>query len=141
MEFKEVISINGMPGLYTTVANKSNGIIVKSLVDGKSTFAAIRIQGITPLDQISIYLQGEETIALWKVMNKMLEIESTNPIPTAGESDKALSDYFRIVIPEYDEKRVHISAMKKMVKWFELLKKNETLPVAEPETTEETESE
>ena len=38
-----------------------------------------------------------------------------------------ISGYFKSVFPEFDEERVYVSDMKKMLKWFELLKANDLL--------------
>ena len=40
MEFKDILAISGMPGLYRYVAQSTRGIIVESLVDGKRMNAA-----------------------------------------------------------------------------------------------------
>ena len=35
--------------------------------------------------------------------------------------------YFKSIFPEFDEERVYVSDMKKMLKWFEILKANDLL--------------
>lgn len=141
MTYKDVIAINGMPGLFTTLSSKSNGIVVKSLVDGKSTFVSVRTHGITPLEQISVYLQGDETIALSEVFNSMIEKQNENAVPDGAANDQALATYFKIIVPNYDEKKVHSNAMKKIVKWCDILKKNNLIPVAAEENSVESKSE
>ena len=127
-----------MPGLYTVVSSKTNGMVVKSLVDGKSTFVSARLHGITPLDQISVYMQNDETTELWKVMNAIFE--SKTPAPAGNADNSALVAFFNEVLPGYDEQKVHSSAMKKMIKYCELLKQHNLLPVKEEATEEATES-
>src|SRR5690606_6505555 len=53
----------------------------------------------------------------------------------------ALKKYFQTVYPDLDFEKVYISDLKKMIKWFGILKKNEVeIKLSEPqEAAEETE--
>ncbi len=137
MEFKDIVSISGLPGLHQLVSSKGNGIIVKSLEDGKSQFVSSRLQGVSSLDNIAVFLKNDETIALSKVLREMQNKETEITIPDAKADNKALQNYFSKIIPEYDAERVHTSDMKKMVKWYYLLKKNDLIPKEEVESTKE----
>ncbi len=131
MEFKEIISLSGMQGLFQLVSTKSDGIIVKSLDDGKSQFVSSRLHGVSSLDTISVFLKNEETTELKKVFQQMKTKESEVPLPDAKADNKALKDYFTGILPEYDEEKVHISDMKKMVKWYGILKTHDLIPKEE----------
>ncbi len=139
MEFKEIVSISGMPGLYRAVNNKSNGLIVTGLEDGKSTFVSARTHGVTPIENIAVYLEGEETTDLHSVLFSMLKLEPTHPIPAPTAEAGDLKKYFALVEPRYDKQKVHVSDMKKMIKWFQLLRKHDLLKEkpeeAKPEET------
>lgn len=142
MEFKDIMSISGMPGLFSLVSTKSNGIVVKSMEDGKTQFVSSRIHGISSLDNISVYLNQDEVISLRNVLAEMKKQEE-KVAPADPKSDPAaLKSYFKNIIPEYDEDRVHISDMKKMIKWYHLLKQHDAIPTEENEvgneSTEET---
>ncbi len=130
MEFKDLISIAGMPGLYELVSSKGDGIIVKSLEDGKSQFVASRLHGVSSLDTISIFLQHEETIELKKVMQEMMKKEKELPIPDPKDNE-LLKAYLKKIVPTYDEEKVHVSDMKKLVKWFGMLKEKNLIPAEE----------
>jgi hypothetical protein len=138
MEFKDIIALSGMPGLFQLVSTKSDGIIVKSLEDGKSQFVSSRLHGVSSLDTISVFLKNEETIDLKKVMQQMQQKEGEIPLPDAKSDEKKLKEYFSMVLPDYDPEKVHVSDMKKMIKWYHLIKKENLIPV-EDETTETTE--
>ncbi len=114
MEFKEIIALSGMPGLYQLVSNKSDGIIVKSLDDGKTQFVSSRLHGISTLDTTSVYLKNEETTELKKVFQEMQNKQSEVTLPDAKSDDKKLKEYFSKIIPDYDEEKVHLSDMKKI---------------------------
>ena len=65
---------------------------------------------------------------------------SDEPLPSEKDS-KALKAYFTKVYPDMDFERVYASDMKKMVRWFAVLKQYDidiTLPEEEPENEEST---
>lgn len=141
MEFKDIMSISGLPGLFSLVSTKANGIVVKSMEDGKTQFVSSRIHGISSLDNISVYRVQEETISLRNVLAEMHQQEAALPLPDPKADPVKLKDYFKKIIPDYDEDKVHVSDMKKMIKWYQLLKQHESIPVAqEPENDDATEA-
>lgn len=141
MEFKDIMSISGLPGLFSLVSTKTNGIVVKSMEDGKTQFVSSRIHGISSLDNISVYRVQEETISLRNVLAEMNQQEAALPLPDPKTDPAKLKDYFKKIIPDYDEDKVHVSDMKKMIKWYQLLKQHESIPMAEePENTDSTEA-
>lgn len=141
MEFKDIMSISGLPGLFSLVSTKANGIVVKSMEDGKTQFVSSRIHGISSLDNISVYRVQEETISLRHVLAEMHQQEAALPLPDPKADPAILKDYFKKIIPDYDEDKVHVSDMKKMIKWYQLLKQHESIPVAEePENDDSTEA-
>jgi len=139
MEFKDIISISGMPGLYQLVSSKSDGIIVKSLEDGKSQFVSSRLHGVSSLDTIAVFLKNDETTELKKVLRDMMLKETEVPLPDGKSDTKVLKEYFSKILPDYDEEKVHVSDMKKMVKWYGMLKQHELIPAEEAEEKESSE--
>ena len=120
MELKDVISISGMSGLYKIVAQSKSGFIVESVGDGKRSPVS-SAQRISTLGDISIFTQKEE-VPLREVFLKIKE-SSGDKIPVSQKSDSdALRDYFKTIVPEFDEERVYTSDIKKVVAWYELLK-------------------
>lgn len=137
MEFSNIISISGMQGLFNLVENKANGAIVTSLEDGKSTFISARTNSVMPIEQIAIYIENDETTGLHEVLMKMKEAEATTPPPAPTASNDDLKKYLAAVLPNYDKVKVHTSDIKKMVKWYAILKKHDLvkeLPKEEEET-------
>ncbi|HUM46291.1 MAG TPA: DUF5606 domain-containing protein [Chitinophagales bacterium] len=139
MEFKDIMSISGLPGLFSLVSTKANGIVVKSMEDGKTQFVSSRIHGISSLDNISVYLNQEETTSLRNVLATMKKQETELPLPDPKSDPATLKGYFKKIVADYDEEKVHVSDMKKMIKWYHLLKQHDSIP-AEEEKSESTES-
>ena len=69
MEFKDILAISGMPGLYKYVAQSTKGIIVESLVDGHRMNASATSR-VSALSEISMFTEGED-IALAEVFTRM----------------------------------------------------------------------
>lgn len=135
MEYNTLISVTGMGGLYELISNKKDGAIVRSLDDSSTKFVPTRQHNFSHLESIEVYTERENTnlSEVFKAMEK-------SDVPLPSEKDpKAVKSYFEKVYPEMDFDRVYASDMKKMVKWFQILKKNEVeIPdmQAEAENTE-----
>ena len=137
MEYYKLVAVTGLPGLYELVSSKKDGAIVRSLQDKTTKFASTRIHQFSHLESIEIYTTGENVnlVEVFQAMEK-----GTAALPDAKD-DKAVKAYFQEVFPVMDFDRVYNSDMKKIVKWFDILKKNEVelkLSEAEPEATAET---
>ena len=120
MLLKEIISVPGMNGLYKILANNKNGFIIESLQDGKRTMINAN-QRIMTLSEISVYTKDGE-IPLKDVFKKAREI-GNNKLEVDPKGDpKQLRDYFKKIVPDFDEVRVYTSDIKKMLIWFDVLK-------------------
>lgn len=119
MEFKDILAISGMPGLYRYVAQSTRGIIVESLVDGKRMNAA-GTSRVSALSEISMFTEGDD-IALAEVFTRMYTNTGGKEGLSHKESPERIKAYFAEVLPEYDRDRVHVSDMKKALSWFNIL--------------------
>ncbi|MFI3322622.1 MAG: DUF5606 domain-containing protein [Rikenellaceae bacterium] len=151
MNFSEILSIAGQPGLYKYVAQSKNGIIVEALADGKRS----QISGnsrVSSLADIAIFTTGED-LPLAVVFQVIMDSAAGAEVPTAkGLSNDEIKALLKSYLPSYDEDRVHISDMKKIFSWYNILvgvgfqqfaeKKvveNEEAPVVETAEVEEAE--
>ena len=138
MEFKDVLAISGMPGLYKYVAQSKNGIIVESLADGHRMNASATSR-VSALSEISMFTEGED-IPLADVFTRMYAHTEGKEGMSHKESADKLKAEFAAVLPEYDRERVHVSDIKKAFSWFNILVgagfTEFTLP-EEPEQSEE----
>jgi len=119
MELKDIVAINGKPGLYEIKAQSKGGIIVESLIDSKRIPITVT-HNISALNEIAIYTYEEE-IPLRIVLKSIGEKENGKEALSHKESDKVLTSYFREVLPNFDEERVYTSNIKKIVQWYNLL--------------------
>ncbi|MBI3509025.1 MAG: DUF5606 domain-containing protein [Bacteroidetes bacterium] len=131
MDITKVISISGMPGLYKVIGQSKSGVIVESLTD-KKRFPAFGSSKISSLDDISIYTTGED-MPLKEVLKKLMEKEKSEKCPDVKSLDeKSLRDYISSFLPEYDKERVHLSDLKKLLTWYNLLHDSGLLTAEEP---------
>jgi hypothetical protein len=133
MEYNRIVAVTGLPGLYEAISSKADGAVVRSLDDQSSKFVSSRIHNLSHLESIEIYTT-EENVSLSDVFTAMKESKEALP---DTKDNKAVKTYFESVYPTLDFERVYTSDMKKMVKWFEVLEKNNVDYTAKPETEEE----
>lgn len=121
MNISNIISMSGHPGLYKVIAQtKGGGVIVESLVD-KKRFPAFASNRISTLEDISIYTTGED-LPLKEVYKKIFEKEKgENCIDPKNSDEKAMRAYIESIIPDYDKERVHISDLRKLFAWYNIL--------------------
>ncbi len=120
MEYSKLISVTGMGGLFELVASKSDGAIVRSLEDKSTKFISTRQHSFSHIESIEVYTV-RENVNLVDVLKAMEA--SSEPLPSEKDA-AAIKKYFEKVYPDMDFERVYTSDMKKMVKWFSTLKKN-----------------
>ncbi len=134
MEYNKIIAVTGLPGLYELLSSKSDGAIVRSLDDKTTRFVSSRIHNFSHLESIEVYTVRDNA-NLVDIL-KAMEV-SAEKLP--DEKDGAeLKAYFTKVYPDLDFDRVYSSDLKKMVKWFSVLKANNIeIKLSEPEEEEE----
>ena len=119
MEFKDILAISGMPGLYKYVAQSTRGIIVESLADGHRSMASATSR-VSALSEISMFTEGED-IALADVFTNIWNYTGGKEAISHKESADKIEAEFAKVLPEYDRDRVHVSDMKKCFAWYNIL--------------------
>jgi hypothetical protein len=130
MEYKEIVAVSGLPGLYQMVSSKGSGAVIRSLADKSTRFASSRIHNFTPLDSIEVFTTSD-TVNLAAVFKKMKAPVGDLTIPDPGADNTLVKEYFKKVFPELDDKKVHLSDLKKMLKWYDILNANELLDFKE----------
>jgi uncharacterized protein DUF6852/uncharacterized protein DUF5606 len=130
MEYSKIVSVTGLPGLFELINTKSDGAIVRSLDDKTTRFASSRIHNFSHLETIEVYTVGDN-VNLAEVFQAMEE--NSGSLPDTKDNG-AIRKYFEKVYGDIDFERVYNSDLKKMIKWFEVLKKNNVeIKLSEPE--------
>src|SRR6478735_3139652 len=120
MEYGKIIAVTGLPGLFELMSSKNDGAIVRSLEDKTTKFVSSRIHNFSHLESIEVFTV-RDNVNLAEVFQAMEK--SPDEVPT--EKDNAqIKAYFEKTYPDLDFSRVYSSDLKKMVKWFNVLKAN-----------------
>ena len=136
-DLSKILSVSGQSGLFMYVSHARNGVIAESLADKKRSAFGMSSK-ITSLADISIYTDEEE-VKLQQVFLNMKEVLGDADAPSAKSKPEELKALFEKALPDYDRDRFYVSHMKKVVEWYNALKKYASLDFADPE--EETEQE
>lgn len=119
------MAISGKPGLYKLVSKATNMLIVESLDEKKKRIPAHATDKIVSIANISIYTDDGQDTALPNVFEsikkeydgKIVDINHKN-------ADKdVIIEFFKKVLPNYDVDRVHVSDMRKVIAWYNILVK------------------
>jgi len=134
-DLSKILAISGQSGLYLYISQARNGAIVEALADKKRSSVSMNSK-ITSLADISIYTDDEE-VKLQEVFLNMKEVLGDAEAPSSKSSPDQLKALFEKALPAYDRDRFYVSHMKKVVDWYNNLKKYASLDFVNPE--EETE--
>ncbi len=138
MSLDKILSISGKPGLHKLVTQTRTGFVAESLIDGKRSTVNMRTN-VSVLSEIAIYTLEEE-IPLREVFSKIQTKENGGKTSVAHKDDKLkLEEYFFEVLPNYDEDRVYVSDIKKVVQWYNLLHEHGITDFTAPEESSEEE--
>ena len=134
MEYNKLISVTGFSGLFELVTSKTDGAVVRSLEDNTTKFVSSRVHQFSHLESIEVYTTDDNVnlADIFKAMDA-----SAESLPSEKDN-KAVKSYFEKVFPSMDFERVYSSDMKKMVRWFGVIKQ-QNIEIVLPEIDEEEE--
>jgi hypothetical protein len=136
MDYNKLVAVSGLPGLFELMSSRTDGAIVKSLEDQSTRFVPSRVHQFSHLESIEIYTVRDNI----NLAELFLIMEKAGVALPDEKDPKAVKKYFEKVYPDMDFDRVYGSDMKKVVRWFGILQKNnieiklpeEEMPVDEP---------
>ncbi len=122
MELKDIASISGKSGLFKILKPGKGGVILESMDEAKTKLVVGATQRLSVLSEISIYTTSKEGTAQLQEVLQTIKKKLGSEIGVTPESDNAkLKSFLKSVLPEFDENRVYISDIKKLVKWYGIL--------------------
>ena len=125
MELKEIAAVSGKGGLFKIVKPTRTGVILESLDEARTKLVASASQRVSVLSEISIYTTTQEGAEPLESVLQKIFAEFGNDTGVNGSSDAdELRAFLRHVLPEFDEDRVYVSDIKKLVNWYGILAKN-----------------
>ena len=117
-----ILAIAGKPGLYKLISRGKNNLIVEALDATHRRQPAFATDRITSLADIAMFTETDD-IPLMDVLEnlKALEEGKKASVDPKKASSKELQDYFTKILPEWDRDRVHVSDIKKLISWYNIL--------------------
>ncbi|WP_430612950.1 DUF5606 domain-containing protein [Flavobacterium sp. JP2137] len=119
MSLDRILAISGKPGLYELKVQTRTGFVAESLVDGKRSTIGLK-HNVSLLSEISMYTYDDE-VKLFVVFKAIAQKENFKAAVSHKEDNAVLTNYFREILPEFDEERVYVSDIKKVLNWYNIL--------------------
>ncbi len=122
---KTILAITGKPGLYSLVQQGRGMLIVETIDEKKRRFPVGPRDRVTSLNDVSMYTEGDD-VSLNSVFHNIKELYQgkTVDIDLKKASKDELADFMAKALPSYDRERVHLSDIKKLIQWYNLLVSN-----------------
>ena len=121
MEFTEIASVAGKGGLYKVFKPTRTGVILESMKDNSKLVTGPNSK-VSILAEISIYTTTEEGTVMLEDVLKKIHKEFGDDIGLTGSAEPdELKAFMKHILPEYDEDRVYVSDIKKLVNWYNFL--------------------
>lgn len=122
MKLSEIVSISGKPGLFLFINSSRVPYTVEELETGRRMPVFGR-EKMSLLSNISMYTtEGEKPLA--EVMQGMYETfgEEIPDAKSVSENAETLKDFMDKALPNWDQERIHQSDIKKLAKWYQILR-------------------
>ena len=119
MTIDDIISVSGKGGLFQIISTTNNGLIVEGLED-KKRMPVFSTDNVSSFSDISIYTE-EDSAPLKEVFKKISDKENGGECLDPNSDPEKLKAYLAELLPDYDEDRVYVSHIKKLMKWYGIL--------------------
>lgn len=119
MSIQKILAISGKPGLFELKIQTRSGFVAESLLDGKKITVGLR-SNVSLLSEIAVYTYTEE-VKLVEVFKAIATKEKDGQAISHKENETILKNYFREILPDFDEDRVYASDIKKIINWYNIL--------------------
>jgi len=125
-EFKEIATVSGKPGLYKILKPSRSGVLLESMDEKKNKLVVGANHRVSVLSEISIYTLTEEGATPLEDIMITIEKEFEGDTGLAPDADNdEYKAFLKHVLPEYDEERVYVSDIKKLINWYKIIRQYE----------------
>ncbi len=119
MELSDIAAVSGKSGLFKILKPTRTGAILETLDGSNKKLVVGAHSKVSILSDISIYTtDGEGSIMLSEVLKKIHEEFSGDTGLSSSSDADEFKSFLKFVLPEYDEDRVYLSDIKKLVSWY-----------------------
>lgn len=120
---KTILAISGKPGLYKLVSRGNKSLIVETVDAQKKRMPAFGADQVVSLHDISIYTDDDNEVSLESVFESIKANYEAKVVDLSAKkaSQDEIIAFFTKVLPNYDQDRVRVSDMRKVLSWYNLL--------------------
>lgn len=120
---KTILAISGKPGLYKLVSRGNKSLIVETVDAQKKRMPAFGADKVVSLHDISIYTDDDNEVSLESVFESIKANYEAKVVDLSAKkaSQDEIIAFFTKVLPNYDQDRVRVSDMRKVLSWYNLL--------------------
>lgn len=130
MNVDKILAISGKPGLFELKIQTRSGFVAESMIDGKRITVGMR-SNVSLLSEISMYTHSQEK-PLVEILRAIAIKENEGPAISHKEDNAKLLEYFKQIVPDYDEDHVYPSDIKKVLNWYNMLQAKGLVSKEEP---------
>lgn len=124
MNFSDIASVSGKGNLFKIVQPTRTGVVLESMDEHKKKMVATMHNKVSILSEISIYTtDAEGAVPLEDVMRKIHQEFDGDTDLDKNSSSEELKSFLKFILPDYDESRVYVSDIKKVVSWYDQIVK------------------
>ena len=118
MEFGDIASVTGKGGLFKVIKPTRTGAILEALDKTKKRIVTTMHTKVSVLSDVSVFTtDGDGAVPLEEVMQKIQKEFADGTDLNKNSDPDELKSFLKHVLPNYDEGRVYVSDIKKLVTW------------------------
>ena len=122
LKFEDIASVSGKGGLFKVLKPSKSGVILESLDEQKKKLVVGADARVSILSEISIYTHTREgSTPLLEVFKTIREEFGEDTGLDKNSDGEELKSFLKHILPDYDEERVYVSDIKKLVSWYNKL--------------------
>jgi hypothetical protein len=123
MQFKDIATVAGKPGLYKVLKPTRGGVILETLDEKKAKLIAGANHRVSVLSEISMYTMDEDGAKPLENILIDVEKEFKGDLGLDGTADPdELRAFMKHILPDVDESKVYPSDIKKLVSWYQIIR-------------------
>lgn len=124
LSLRDIVSIGGKPGLHKIVGQRPTGLIVETLDGSGKRFPSSLTQKVSILADISMYTYDEDVPLRDVLLSLHEKAKDGLELVSKSNSGDEVREFFRKVLPDFDEDQVYTSDILKLVSWYRILNDN-----------------
>lgn len=116
-----ILAISGKPGLYKLVSRGNRTLIVETLDERHRRFPAGMQDRVTSLGDVSMYTDSDDVNLMQVFQNLYDALQGKTEVGHKEASEDVLYGIMDKALPNWDRDRVHLSDIRKLIQWYNIL--------------------